>query len=285
MKFIAMVDKYLENPYKVSDDTRRNAHYPSQSSCVIKNEYGEEIVVGSCLRSLFWSHKGVKETNPMTARGHRICAVGKMVERAEVEQYKQLGIWRGNNIKFFDSEMGISGEIDCFVWNEQDKRIQGIEIKSGYDYRFRSEVIGTASRSGKPKLEHLMQTMIYIHHFKFPFSILYFDRGNAARAEYEITLNSDGTPNIDGKKLNIGLSIPRCFSRFKELEGYVKDNTLPKRDFQLKYSKERIKFLRDSGRLTKEQSREFDATGETSAGDWNCAYCNFRDFCYKTEEK
>ena len=281
MKLIEMVDKYLENPYDTHVQVHKGYHHPSSASCKIKNEYGEETIVGGCLRKIYWEHNGVKKTNPMTARGARICGVGKMVERFEVEQYKEMGIWRDNNVKFINTKYNISGEADCIVFNKETNSLHGIEIKSGYDYKFRTDVIGTPTKPGKPKFEHLLQTMIYIDYFKFPFSMIYIDRGNAARAEYEITLNDDGTPNINGKKLGNGISIPGCLARLKELEENLKDSTLPRRDFQLKYSKDRLKILNDSYRLSKKDREEFAKSGDVCVGDWQCSYCDYKDYCWK----
>jgi hypothetical protein len=285
MKLIEMVDTYLEHPYEIHTEVHKGYHHPSSASCIIKNEYGEDEIVGSCLRKVFWEHKGVKRTNPMSARGARICAYGKAIERFEVEQYKQLGIWRDNNVKFINSNYNVSGEADCIVFNSQKNSLHGVEIKTGYDYKFRTQVVGTPTKAGKPKFEHLIQTMLYVDYFKFPFNIVYIDRGNAARMEYEITLNSDGTPNIDGKKLSNGLSIPRCVSRFKELDELLKDNTIPKRDFQLKYSKEKLQVLSDSRRLGKKQTEEFDKSGDIDKGDWQCSYCDFKDHCWNIKEE
>jgi len=220
----------------------------------------------------------------MSARGARICGIGKLVEEFEIENYKRIGIWRGNNVKFFNEKYNISGEADAIVYDKEKDSLHGVEIKSGYDYKFRSEVIGTTTRKGKPKYEHLLQTMLYVDYFKFPFSILYIDRGNAARTEYEITLNADGTPNVDGTKLNVGLSIPRCLARFKELSECLKDNTVPKRDFQLKYSPDKIKILRDSYRLTKKEAEEFDKNRDLDIGDWQCSYCDYKDHCWRKEQ-
>jgi hypothetical protein len=284
MKLIEMVDKHLENPYAIHTGLHRGYNHPSQASCLIKNEYGEEVVAGKCLRDVYWQHKGIGETNPMTARGERICSVGKMVEKFEIEQYKQLGIWRDNNVKFFDPRTNVSGEADCVVWDSEKSSLRGVEIKSGYDYKFRTDVIGTPTRPGKPKMEHLLQTMLYIDYFKFPFSLVYIDRGNAARREYEITLNTDGTPNIDGKKLLNGISIPRCVARFKELEECVKDGVLPRRDFQARYSRERVEFLYNSRRLNKGQTEEFEKSKNVDMGDYQCGYCERRDYCRKQEE-
>jgi hypothetical protein len=285
MNLIEMVDKHLENPYNVHAETHRGYFHPSQASCSIKNEYGENTIIGSCLRAVYWSHKGISKTNPMTARSARICGYGKNVERFEVEQYKEMGIWRGNNVKFFYPKYNISGEADCIVWDEKAKALHGVELKSGYDYKFRSQVLGTPTRPGKPKFEHLLQTMIYVDYFKFPFTIVYIDRGNAARGQYEITLNSDGTPNINNKKLSNGISIPRAMSRFKELSDLLNDGTVPKRDFQLKYSKEKLDMLNESNRLNKKNSEEFEKNNDVDVGDWQCSYCDYKDYCWNGDGK
>lgn len=285
MKLIELVDKYLENPYEIHTSFHKGFHHPSSASCVIRNEYGEDQIVGSCLRQVFWEHRGIKRTNPMSARGARICAYGKAIERFEVEQYKQIGIWRDNNVKFINPKYNVSGEADCIVFDKNTNKLRGVEVKSGYDYKFRSQVLGTPTRPGKPKYEHLLQTMLYVDYFKFPFSIVYVDRGNAARMEYDVTLNPDGTPSIDDKKLSNGLSIPRCVARFKELDVMLEDNTIPKRDFQLKYSKEKLDILSNSHRLRKKQAEEFDKSGDTDLGDWQCSYCSFKDYCWNGDGK
>lgn len=285
MKLLELVDKYLENPYEIHTEIIKGYHHPSSASCAIKNEYGEEIIVGKCLRDVYWKNKSVKPSNPMTARGARICAYGKAIERFEIEQYKQIGVWRDNNVKFINPKYNISGEADCIIFDKDINALRGVEVKSGYDYKFRTEVVGTPTRPGKPKPEHLLQTMFYIDYFKIPFNVVYIDRGNAARKEYEITVNEDGTPNINGVKLNNGLSIPRCMSRFRQLEEHLKDGTLPRRDFQLKYSKERLEILSNSRRLRKGQKEEFDKNNDLDLGDWQCSYCDYKDYCWKKDGK
>ena len=281
MNLLEKVDKYLENPYLERTHRTSTAHYPSQSSCLVKNEYNENIIIGNCMRSIYWESRGIKKTNPMKARGARITRVGKIVEQFEIDRYKELGIWRGNNVKFFNEKYKISGEIDALVFNEEARCLIGVEIKTGYDYKFRKEVIGTPTKKGKPKLEHLLQTMLYIDYFKLLFKIVYIDRGNAARKEYDITINKDGTPNIDGKKLDNGLSIPGCIARFKQLEEHLEDSTLPRRDFQLQYSPQQVEFLYDSNRLNKAQKKEFEKNKKVDMGDWRCRYCDYKDYCWE----
>ena len=284
MELIKTVDTYLETPKEISPPRLHRGYHPSAANCIIKNEYGEDEVIGKCLRASYWSHKAIEKTNPMNARGFRITTVGKKMEEWEVMKYKEMGIWRGNNVKFFDTDHGISGEVDAFVWDEQVKKIIGVEIKTGYGYQFQSRVIGRPDKKGSPKLDHLMQVMLYLNYFKdVPlFKLVYIDRGNAARAEFNISLEkSTGRVLIDGERGPEGLSIPAILHRYNELGKKLDDSAMPSRDYQLQYSAEHLKFLYDSKRMTKTDVKIYERTKQLEKGDWRCSYCDYKDYCWK----
>ena len=284
MELIKNVDSYLETPKPVSPPRFHRGYHPSAASCVIRNEYDEEEAIGKCMRDSYWSHKSLEKSNPMNSRGVRICSVGSMVQRWETDKYKEMGIWRGNNVKFFDVDNHISGEVDAFVEDLQTKQLVGVEIKTGYGYMFQSQVIGRPDRKGTPKLDHLMQVMIYMNYFKdIPlFKMVYIDRGNAARAEFNITIDkNDGGVKVDGKKMTNGLSIPAILHRYEELGKCLDDSVLPERDYQIQYSKDKLQFLYDSNRMTKTDCKTFEKTGNVERGDWRCSYCDYKDYCWK----
>jgi len=288
MELIKKVDSFLETPLPISPPRYHRGYHPSGASCIIKNEYDEEEVVGKCLRDSYWACKSVEKSNPMTARGVRITTVGKKIEEWEVQKYKEMGIWRGNNVKFFDQDHQISGEVDAFVEDSQTKSIIGVEIKTGYGYQFQSQVIGNDRRKGNPKPEHLMQVMLYENYFKdIPlFKMVYIDRGNAARAEFNVTLDkSTGAAIVDGKKYNERMTIPAILHRYEELGKCLEDGVLPPRDYQLQYSNEKIQFLLDSNRLSKKDAGIFTKTGKLETGDWRCSYCDYKDYCWKGDPK
>lgn len=284
MELIKSVDSFIESPNTISPPRHYKGFHPSSASCSIKNEFGEDETCGKCLRAVYWSAKAVEQTNPMNSRGIRITSVGKMVEEWEINKYKEMGIWRGNNVKFFDVDNNISGEVDAFVHDKDINNIIGVEIKTGYGYQFEKDVIGRPDKKGTPKLDHLMQTMLYLNYFKnIPlFKMVYIDRGNASRAEFNISLEkSSGGVNVDGKRFRPSLTIPGILHRYKTLNEHLKDGTIPPRDYQLQYSVEKIKFLYDSNRLTKTDSKEYEKNKKISIGDWRCSYCEYKDYCWK----
>ncbi len=288
MELIKLVDTFMETPLPINPPRFHRGYHPSAASCITRNEYDEEEVAGKCLRASYWSHKSVEKTNPMNARGIRICAAGKKIEEVEVSEYKKMGIWRGNNVKFFDTDNLISGEVDAFVWDDYMKKDIGVEIKTGYGYQFQSRVIGRPDRKGKPKEDHLMQVMLYLEYFKSVplFKMVYIDRGNAARAEFNVTLDKNtGGAVVDGKKFSSRITIPAIMHRYKTLGKHLEDSTLPPRDYQLQYSPERLQFLYDSKRLNKGETQAFEKTKTVEKGDWRCSYCDYKDYCWNEEGK
>ena len=288
MELIKSVDTFIETPAPIDPPRHHRGFHPSSASCPVKNEYDEEITVGKCMRASYWSSKSVKQSNPMNARGKRITSVGKMVERWEVDRYKEMGIWRGNNVRFYDVNNLISGEVDAFVFDKGVNGIIGVEIKTGYGYQFQKEVIGRPDRKGKPKLDHLMQVMIYMNFFRniSLFKMVYIDRGNAARAEFNITIDkTSGGAKVDGKKFANELTIPAIIHRYEKLGEYLKDGVIPPRDYQLQYSDDKLQFLYDSNRLNKGAKKEFEKNKTLEMGDWRCSYCEYKDYCWKGDEK
>jgi hypothetical protein len=284
MQLIKEVDSFLESPMPISPPRPYHGFYPSTASCVIKNEYNEDEVVGKCLRAVYWSAKAVEQTNPMNARSFRITSVGKMMESWEISKYKEMGIWRGNSVKFFDADNKVSGEVDAFVWDNKLKDIIGVEIKTGYGYEFEKNVIGKPERKGTPKFDHLIQTMLYLNYFKSVplFKMVYLSRGNAARVEFDVTLDRhSGAAVVDGKIPVPTLSIPNILNRFRIVGKHLEDSTLPERDYQLQYSNDRLKFLYDSRRLNKKETAEFEKNKKVTKGDWRCSYCEYKDYCWK----
>ena len=287
MNLLETVDKYLENPYRVSPRTPSGGFYPSNASCFIKNEFGEDQCVGKCLRASYWKQKSVAQTNPMNARSIRIATCGKLIEQFEIDNYKEMGIWRGNNCKFYDPDHNISGEMDAFIWDAKMNTIIGVEIKTGYGYEFNKRVMGNTRWEGKPKADHLLQTMIYKHFMKdIPlFKMVYIDRGNAARIEHNVELDKNGCARVNGKMFDKLITIPRIFMRFKELADHLEDNTIPKRNYALQYTDTKIGLMYDAKKLNKEQTRQYEKTKKVALGDWQCSYCEYKDYCWYGEGK
>jgi len=113
------------------------------------------------------------------------------------------------------------------------------------------------------------------------FKLVYIDRGNASRAEFDITLDKKtGAALVDGRPYHKDLTLPKILHRFGELDKCLEDSVIPVRDYQLQYTDEKVQFLYDSKRMSKTMSTQFEKTQKVEIGDWRCSYCDYKDHCW-----
>ncbi len=106
----------------------REAHwYPSEASVAWEDSHGIARVSGNCMRKSFLRYTGLLKAEGVDAYTQWIFALGKAVENILVEQWKQMGIWHSNNVKFYNAEYNISGEIDCILREPETGRLFAVE--------------------------------------------------------------------------------------------------------------------------------------------------------------
>jgi len=220
-----------------------------------------------------------------------IFALCKHVEEILVEEWKQIGIWVANNIKFYDQARNISGELDV-VLSEPDGTLFGVEVKSFYGYHGKKQIMGNKSTVGKPKTSQLLQTLIYvdlcrklglIQYFK----LIYYARDEAARREFDISLIEDGEflrPTIDGN-IDYRFTMQDVYDRYEELDAHVKAGTLPPRDFDINWDAEKVEFRKTLGEVAKTTYEKWKKKPASNPiGDWQCRYCAYSKHCGTQEE-
>ena len=282
MELTDLVNQYLEKPKHKTDIRARLSHYPSEASCE-----GDGKIYGACLRALYWGWTGEKITNPNDAHSIRRMEIGKVIEELEVARYKTMGICAGKSVRFYLPEYNISGEVDAFVYDfflDKDgfpaiitpRRIIGVEIKSAYGYKFQKGVDSVM------KDEHLLQIMIYLLAYGGMFKWIYLALDNPSfKAEYNVILSNQGHSVINGK-LETKFSIAGILERWRLLEQYLVEKTLPPRDYQWNCSKEEVEKRYKKGDITKRSFDDYE-NGKKLISDWNCLYCSWKNLCWKDE--
>jgi len=273
MNIIDRINSYLENPY-VMDKRGKLAHYPSEAS-VISRLDGK--VVGKCHRATYyrWIDKFV--TNPVDARGLWTMKMGNMIEAGLIELCKQIGIWAGDHVKFYDVIHNISGEVDLFVFNE-NKEVVGCEIKTAYGYAFQHQIMKF------PKTEHLMQAGIYLDYFQIPeWHLIYKARDTQEDIEYVLTMKQQDNNKI----LMVNHTIPvhifymeDIYQRFNQLGEYMIKRTLPPNDYVYGYSLAESEKRFETGEISKTRWASIKS-GKITDSDWQCVYCQYLDECWK----
>jgi hypothetical protein len=249
--------------------------YPSEASCV--DQINRETIHGACLRALYYGIVNIPMTNTPYPSNIRKMKIGDSYANYECEQLESMGILLKKEESFekIVSTIKIKGRVDAIINLNEEKII--LEFKSSGGYAFKSEVMGTATKPGFPKMNNILQSMLYLDAFEdiHKCYLMYIDRESCMTKEFLVELNN-GYPVIDGEVITY-VSLEGIYMRFKELYKHLSIGTVPKRDFRPNYSVETASYEYELGKIKKYKFEQAKRDG--CASDWNCEYCNYKQYC------
>ena len=276
-------------------------HYPSAASLIIELPVSDSRVfnkiVGSCNRSEYYKWNNYEKTGETNSESIRRMSYGKILERYELNLYKELGIYHSSNVKFIhqypDLHFPVSGEIDAAIYDrDNSNEVVGVEIKTVHDYYGRKGcIISTRDTPLFPKDNHILQVMLYLDHFKdalpeipiTKFKLVYIDRGNGQDREHDLSLSESGNLIVSNNDVTDQeypqFNMQKVVGRLKSLEDHLLGDTLPPKDCREQYSKEDLEDLMVLGELSKTHIAEMNAGRTPKKGDWQCSYCNYKELC------
>jgi hypothetical protein len=289
------------------------SNYPSAVSTTIPSKEGGTKVVGGCNRYQWYRRTGIPATDPGNVNWELSARIGDYYHELLsdlVDEYGfQLGLQRiSKENSIYDSLINLSGRSDLLLWDHHLGEPIGVEIKSVGDWKSK-KCLET------PSVEHVMQSMLYLHYYKehIPADQKAPDRWYIwyiARSEnwelkgrknvspftqiwdFYVTLD-DGhavvhTPT--GIKHWKDITIQGIWKRYEDLDEKVKSGLVPDRDYQLKYSEERIAGMHKLGLLEfkKDQAvvekwlKKGGKEGELQMdlGDFECRACSHKSLCW-----
>ncbi len=274
--------------------------YPSEASVVVTDEFGDRVVHGGCMRASYFRCAG-EEGEPFTARSYGIFELGNAVEDMLVADWQQMGIFVARSVRFQNLEYNLSGELDVVLRDPETGILFGCEVKSFYGYYASVEIFGNKSKVGKPKKNNLLQTLVYLNEFKDRldhFKLFYEDRGDGTKRSFDIRIApaelEDGTivnrPIINDITI-MAFTIEDMYGRYSELCNAMVSGTVPERDFELKYTNERIEKDHANGKISDSKFNKFKKVSKKDGairyverdrpGDWQCSYCRYKSLCFK----
>ncbi len=278
-------ENYLVNKVRLPV-VREEFFYPTEASVELESEHpGEKNVIGTCMRAAFYRYSGEFKGQAYTPYSHWIFLTGKALEEALVENWKQMGIWVDNNIKFRSKEHHVSGELDIVIKDPEDGKLKIVEIKTYYGYEATKEICGNPKKGipGKPKDNNLLQILVYLYLHQHIFEsgkLIYIDKVSQNNAEFDISLTKEGDstyPVINGV-VQRRFAVEEIFERYELLGDYIEQKQLPPRDYEIQYSPERVERLWKEKKISK---TKYEAWQDGKpVGDWACSYCRYKAECW-----
>ena len=297
-----MVDGHLLSSSALRTE-RFPTFYPSAAS-TISEEDGS--VIGSCLRENYYRCAGYDRSDPETAYMQYIFAAGKMWEEWIINQFKEIGLFLGNNIKFVDLQRYISGEVDLVIRDPEDisKKVI-VEIKTWYGYEATKEICGSTKTSPSPKDSNLLQAFLYLGQFVGQIEkvvLLYKSRENDSRNQFDIEMVEigglhypkittfwDKGPYADKvySYIDKRITLEGIYNRYEILMERLQSGTIPPGDFRHSYTDEEIINRFDNGLVSKTAYEKWTKDKNNFAlGHWKCRlYCPYRSMCLEQKKE
>jgi hypothetical protein len=160
------LNKALVQLEKRNDYTSKSARiWPSESSAVLFEPQATRVI-GGCHRKVFYRLTGEKTTSQMDAVGGRRVRTGKAIEEDTTFQAMEAGLHIASGVRMYVPKIDLAFELDLVVIDPSSGQPVICENKTIYGYTATRDILGNAHHKGKPKLEHVLQTLIYINEIR-----------------------------------------------------------------------------------------------------------------------
>jgi hypothetical protein len=285
--------------YPPIEDVRRQDELYVTSSCSVEVDapWGKRIY-GACHRAEWYRVNGVSKTRVETPEGVRKRHWGDVIEAAEKELYKKLGIFVASQVGFYVPKYFLKGRIDCFVrnpdtWKGQDlvvltipkSGLIGVDVKSTWSYGSKGTIDCPPGVKPWPKWDHIIQMAVYHWNYRTfadYWQIVYLARDNGSSRTHNVLTMEDGRISVNGEI--VPFTIDHVFHRLEELIPKLTAKEPPRRDFEIVWDKERLKAAADAGELSKTDTEKVRKGNKLIKGDWQCVYCEWAKTCWQGVE-
>jgi len=279
---------------------RRPGLYPSEASVEYMNGT-RKVVAGKCMRGAWYRALKTPKTEGTNVSLMMKAHLGKWDEIGAIRKWKEMGIWVDNNIKFFNKDIALSGELDAILKNPMTGKYMGLEMKTFYGYPANRLMSGVKKErgsgrflAGRPRDEHFLQTALYYWEYRNrldEYRLYYLERGDGHRLEFHVGFvdNPDGThqcywEQIPGKYWNAfkegkvlqPYTLEDIHDRYKVLLGLLRKKEIPPKDFEKEWNADTVEFMHDQGEISKTNYDKWVKNpASNKLGDWHCSYCDY----------
>ncbi len=288
---------------------------PSSASVIVPDGMGGQKAVGACLRQQYYKITGVEESSSTVNVDWTLSAImgdsmHKMMDYLIDTHGFAMGIQKiTSEHPIYDKAIKLSGRSDLIAWDHNNKEPVGIEVKSIGEYKAKKAL-------EQPLEEHVLQSVVYLDFYNRnivdsqkkikKWYLWYVSRTEnwSVKAkphgseftmlwDYCIELD-DKVPIIKGNGFTQRWEhyhVDKIYDRYKSLTDYIATGTLPPRDYDIKYSEEKIAGLYKLNAIPKKTDQEAiekwlkkgapSGKLKVEMGDGECMFCDYSDLCWK----
>ena len=261
-----MVKEHIERPSIIN--------YPKRgiwaTDCHICKNISEEfkITFGSCKRTVVMNMLGIGGKWEDGFTSQMSFDLGHWFENQWQEYFKEIGIWRGSNVKWYDFERDVSGEFDCVVDLDGEPMLVEFKTATG-GFKFREIV-----NEGKLPENYIMQVGLYLYFgreiFKNGARLIYWIASDKKITVSEFEIDVDKEWNLYVNEFDVGLNVIDILKEFDSVNHSFENCIIPERGFWTDWPLEVKEFKIEEGHLSPKSKK---------SGDWQCDYCRHRIYC------
>ena len=265
---------------------------------------GRSYVQGQCMRASWYRGMKVPKSEPSSAGLMHKAHAGKWNEEGIIERWKQMGLWVDNNIKFYNPQYYLSGELDAVIRNPITGGRILYEIKSFYGYNANKGITGSKRPEvpGKPKDNQFLQALVYAWEYRNDldeYRMYYIERGDGHRVEFRVGFDElpsgehqawwqqipgDYWNTFKPEKVLQPFNVEDVYRRYEKLLKALKTKKLPDREFSDNCDPDTVEWLRRNDLIGKTVYEKYKKKPETNPiAQWQCNYCQFRSQCKQDE--
>jgi hypothetical protein len=294
---------------------KTSTFHPSSASIEVPDPAGGTKIIGTCLRQQYFRMTEAPQTNEGIPDWKISADLGdKMHELVlnYIDDYGfQMGLQRlAAEHPFYDDRVNITGRSDIIVWDHRAKKPIGIEVKSIGEYK--------ASKClESPADEHVLQAMLYLEYYQSlvpegmvkpeRWYIWYISRtenwslkgkkhGSPLTMLWDYYITLDGPEqtvvvhSFNGTERWSAFSVLKIHNRYFQLKEYLKNDTLPPRDYEIQFTEEKIAGLYSQDLLTRKTDKQVverwlkkggpKGKLKLTLGNFECQLCQWKDKCW-----
>jgi len=298
LDLVGRLDQAMRSKFERPVIDREKTLRPTEASIEYETPSGRKAIAGKCMRSVWYRLKGVPETETPQDRMYWVWWSGKAWESKCMNKMKEEGILVTANPRFLykhpDVPLLVSGEFDAIAYDKELGCNVLIEYKTtGGSYIGRIKLMGNSKHRPEPKIENLMQVMLYLDRVRetVPYGVIaYLIRDKMERVQFTVALREEGgltfpifvqgTGDLSRATALKHINLEGIYARYaKTCEHYLSD-ILPDRDYTLEYTDDQALLLFQDGDLSKKQYDDH-VSGKSRKGDWQCNYCSYLSTCWE----